>query len=83
MKNDMNYMHVSSISKSATGKIFCTQPFIKSATGSAPVQSAAGLAEPDKSTTKSLADPSKAATPWGARHRIGPQPPSLVVRGDL
>ena len=37
------------------------EPLNKSAAGSAPAISAAGLAEPDKSARTGLADPSKAA----------------------
>ena len=54
--------NVLSVSESSEENKGLAEPFKKLATGSAPVQSAAGLAEPDKSAPKGLADPSKAAS---------------------
>ena len=63
-----------SISESSEENKGLAEPFKKSATGSAHVQSAAGLTEPDKSAPKGLADPSKAASK--SKALAGPSKPA-------
>ena len=71
-------LYVSESSEKVTG---LAEPFKKSATGSAPVQSAAGLAGPDKPAPKGLAGPCKTAVVKKRTHSIPVRRLALVSMG--